>query len=177
MSYQIYFQKARLKSYLSLQIIVAVSLFGILLLEGAIATLDVFLHATPFISFAIFYVLMLFYPIALPIFSIFCITLLNDIFITSLQNSQTFAILVSLLIVKRAIAFPEQREFLEIWQGFGVAVVIMVFIEALSFMIWEFSLLNIQGLLFQMGITLLLYPFIHVLITRLAHIFIESAER
>ena len=177
MSYQVYFQKASLKSYVSLQVIVAASLFGIQLLEGALATLDVFLHATPFISFAIFYVLMLFYPMALPLFSIFAITLLNDIFFTSLQSSQTFAILVSLLIVKRLMTFPEQKDFLEIWQGFAVAMGIMVVIELLSYMIWEWSLLNLQGLVFQVGLTLLLYPFIHVVVTRVAQIFVESAER
>ena len=177
MSYQVYFQKASLKSYTSLQVIVAASLFGLQLLEGSLATLDVFLHATPFISFTIFYVLMIFYPVALPLFSIFAITLLSDIFFTSLQNSQTFAILVSLLIVKRLMTFPEQKDFLEIWQGFAVAMMIMVVIEILSYMIWEWSLLNLQGLVFQVGLSLLLYPFIHVVVTRMAQIFVDSAER
>ena len=177
MSYEVYFQKARLKSYLSLQVIVAVSLFGMLLFEDAIATLDLFLHATPFVTFAIFYVLVLFYPVALPLLSVFIITVLHDIFATSLYNSQTFAILVSLLIIKRLINFPEQKEFLEIWQGFVVAIMIMVSIEVVTFMIWHWSLMNLQGLLFQIGITILLYPFIHVVIMRLAQIFVESAER
>lgn len=177
MSYQVYFQKASLKSYISLQVIVAATLFGVQLLEGSLATLDVFLHATPFISFTVFYVLMIFYPVALPLFSIFVITLLNDIFFTSLQNSQTFAILVSLLIVKRLMTFPEQKDFLEIWQGFAVATGIMMVIEILSYMLWEWSLLNLQGLLFQFGLSLLLYPFIHVVVTRMAQIFIDSAER
>lgn len=177
MNYQVYFQKASLKSYRSLQVIVGFSLFGMLLLEGAIATLDVFAYATPFLTFAIFYVLTLFYPVALPLFSVFAVTLLNDIFFTSLQNSQTFAILLSLIIVKRVINFPEQRDFLEIWQGFAVAMLIMVIVQAVTFLLWEWSWLNLQGLLFQLGITLLLYPFIHVVITRIALIFVESAER
>ena len=157
MSYEIYFQKARLKSYLSLQVIVAVSLFGMLLFEDAIATLDLFLHATPFVTFAIFYVLTLFYPVALPFVSVFIITVLHDIFATSLYNSQTFAILVSLFIVKRLTNFPEQKEFLEIWQGFVVATMIMIVIEVVTFMIWHWSLINLQGLFFQVGITILLY--------------------
>ena len=177
MSYEIYFQKARLKSYLSLQVIVAVSLFGMLLFEDAIATLDLFLHATPFVTFAIFYVLTLFYPVALPFVSVFIITVLHDIFATSLYNSQTFAILVSLFIVKRLTNFPEQKEFLEIWQGFVVATMIMIVIGVVTFMIWHWSLINLQGLFFQVGITILLYPFIHVVVMRLAQIFVESAER
>ena len=177
MNYQVYFQKASLKSYISLQVIVAASLFAVQLLEGSLATLDVFLHATPFISFTVFYVLMIFYPMALPLFSIFAITLLNDIFFTSLQNSQTFAILVSLLIVKRLMVFPEQKDFLEIWQGFAVAMAIMLVIQLASYMVWELSLFNLQGLVFQAGLSLLLYPFIHVVVTRMAQIFVESAER
>ena len=177
MSYQVYFQKASLKSYTSLQVVVAFTLFGMLLLEGAVATLDMFLHATPFVSFAIFYILTLFYPVALPLFSIFVITVLNDIFFTSLQNSQSFAILVSLLMVRRLITFPEQKEFLEIWQGFAVALLLFLIIQALFFFSWEWTFLNLQGLLFQTGVTLLLYPFIHVVITRMAQIFVESAER
>ena len=177
MNYQIYFQKASLKSYLSLQIIVGVSLFAVFLFEGALATLDIFLHAVPFITFTIFYVLTLFYPIALPLLSVFLITLLGDIFFTSLHHSQTFAILVSLLIIKRLITFPEQKEFFEIWQGYAVALVIMVVIEALSFMVWELQFMTMQGVVFQIGMSLLLYPFIHVVVTRLAQIFVESAER
>ena len=137
MNYQAYFQKASLKSYLSLQIIVGASLFGMLLFEGALASLDMFLHAVPFVTFTIFYVLTLFYPIALPLLSVFLITLLGDIFFTSLHHSQTFAIMVSLLIVKRLMTFPDQKDFFEIWQGYAVALIIMVVIEALSFMIWE----------------------------------------
>ena len=177
MNYQIYFQKASLKSYTSLQIVVAVCLFGVLLIEGALAILDVFLYATPFISFAIFYILTLFYPIALPLFSVFFITVLSDIFFTSLQHSQTFAILVSLLIIRRLMSFPEQKDFLEIWQGFAVGLVIMVVMNIIFFMLWEWRLLNLQGLLFQVGVTVLLYPFIHVIITRVGQIFVESAER
>ena len=112
MNYQIYFQKASLKSYTLCKIVVAVCLFGVLLIEGALASLDVFLYATPFISFAIFYILTLFYPIALPLFSVFFITVLSDVFFTSLQHSQTFAILVSLFI-RRLMSFPEQKDFLK----------------------------------------------------------------
>lgn len=177
MSYQVYFQKASLKSYISLQVIVMISLFAILLLEGALATLDIFLHAVPFVTFAIFYVLTLFYPIALPLVSVFAITVLNDIFFTSLQHSQTFAILVSLLIIKRLITFPEQKEFLEIWQGFAVSLLFVVAIQAVTFLVLEWSFVNLQGLLFQVGITLLLYPFIHVVVMRMAQIFVESSER
>lgn len=177
MSYQIYFQKASLKSYISLQVIVAFSLFGILLLEGAFATLDLFLYATPAVSFAIFYVLTLFYPIALPQVSIFIITILADIFFSSLHDSHTFAILVSLFVVKRLISFPEQRDFLEIWQGFAIAMCLMLLIQTVLFVMWEWSWFNLQGLVFQLGVTILLYPFIHVIITRMAQIFVESAER
>ena len=177
MNYQIYFQKASLKSYLSLQVIVAVSLFGLMLFEGALAILDVFLYATPLISFAIFYVLSLFYPVALPLLSIFILTILQDIFFTSLQNSQTFAILISLIIMKRVIAFPEQREFLEIWQGFGIAMAILFAIQSLFYIIWEFAFVNLQGVFFQFGMTLLIYPFIHVVIMRVAQVLVEAAER
>ena len=34
-------------------------------------------------------------------------------------------------------------------------------------MVWELSLVNLQGLLFQIGISMLLYPFIHAVTMRL----------
>ena len=39
------------------------------------------------------------------------------------------------------------------------------------------AVIDLQGLLFQVGVTVLLYPFIHVIITRVGQIFVESAER
>ena len=177
MNYQIYFQKASLKSYVSLQVIVAASLFALMLFEGALAVLDVFLYGTPLISFAIFYSLSLFYPVALPLVSVFIITILQDIFFTSLHNSQTFAILISLIIMKRIITFPEQKEFLEIWQGFGIAIAILFILQSVFYSLWEFALVNLQGVFFQIGITWLIYPFIHVVIMRVAQAFVEAAER
>ena len=177
MSYQIYFQKASLKSFFSLQLLVAIGLFGLLLFESALAGFGVFLFATPFLSFTIFFILTIFYPVALPLNTIFIITILHDIFVSSLYHSQTFAILLALTIIKRVISFPEQRDFIEIWQGFGVAMVIMLAVQALGFMVLELSLVNWQALLFQFGISLLFYPFIHAMTMRLSQAFVESAER
>ncbi|MGC6518118.1 MAG: hypothetical protein ACON49_08875 [Candidatus Puniceispirillaceae bacterium] len=177
MNYQIYFQKASLKSYISLQVVVAFGLFILALLESALATFDLFLFGVPFVTFAIFYILTIFYPLALPLVSIFLITILMDIFLTSLQQSQTFAILISLLLVKRLLVFPEQKEFIEIWQGFGVAMAVMIALQAVFFMLWELRFVNIQGLFFQFGITMLFYPFIHVVVMRVAQAFAASASR
>ena len=119
----------------------------------------------------------LFYPVALPLFSVFLITILHDIFVTSLGNSQTFAILLSLIIIKRLMTFAEQRDFLEIWQGFGIAIAILSVVQSLFFMVTELSWVNGQGLIFQFGISLLFYPFIHAMTLRLAQAFVATANR
>lgn len=177
MNQSIYFQKASLKSYLSLQFLVTVTLFIFGLFEGALSTLDLFLFSTPWISFAIYFVLFIFYPLALPVFSIFIVTVLLDLYLNNLAASQTFAVIISLLIVKRLLTFPEQRDFVEIWQGFILAMGIMVLIQILSFMVIEWRMVNFQSIFFQFGITLLIYPFIHVVVTRLAQIFTQAATR
>ena len=177
MNYQVYFQKASLKSYVSLQVVVGVCLFCLMLFEGALASLNLFLYAVPLLSFTVMYVLILFYPVALPLVSIFIITILQDIFFTSLQNSQTFAILISLIIMKRVIVFPEQREFLEHWQGFGIAMAILFGIQSAFYMLWELSFVNWQGVLFQFGVSLLIYPFVYVVIHRSAQAFVDASER
>ena len=177
MNQSVYFQKASLKSYLSLQFLVTVTLIIIGLFEGALSTLDLFLFSTPWISYSIFFVLFIFYPVALPVLSIFIVTTLTDLYLNDLAASQTFAVIVSLLIVKKLISFPEQRDFIEIWQSFIIAMGIMVLIQILSFMIIEWHLVNIQAIFFQFGITVLIYPFIHVIVTRLAHIFTQAATR
>ena len=177
MNQSVYFQKASLKSYLSLQFLVTVTLCIIGLFEGALSTLDLFLFSTPWISFAIYFVLFIFYPVALPVLSIFIVTFLTDLYLNNLAASQTFAVIVSLLIVKRLLTFPEQRDFVEIWQGFILAMGIMVLIQMISFMVIEWHLVNIQSIFFQFGITFLIYPFIHVIVTRLAQIFTQAATR
>ena len=57
--------------------------------------------------------LFIFYPLALPVFSIFIVTVLLDLYLNNLAASQTFAVIISLLIVKRLLTFPEQRDFVE----------------------------------------------------------------
>ena len=101
MNQSIYFQKASLKSYISLQFLVTVTLFIFGLFEGALSTLDLFLFSTPWISFAIYFVLFIFYPVALPILSIFMVTFLLNLDLNNLAASQTFAVIVSLLIATR----------------------------------------------------------------------------
>lgn len=177
MNYGVYFKKASLKSYFSLQFIVAAGLFAIGLFEGALSVIDLFLYGAPFLTFAIFYVLRLYYPMALPYFSILLVTFLLDVFFTSLHSSHSFAILISLLITTRLLPFPDQKEFLEIWQGFAVAMVLVILLQSVIFMITTWSLPHLQGLLFQFGMTLLLYPFIHVVVVRLAQILVEMSER
>lgn len=177
MSYEVYFQKASLKSYLSLQLLVGISLFALMLFETSLAIFDVFLHGTPYFTFTVFFILTIFYPVALPLLSVFFITIFHDIFATSLLNSQTFAILLSLIVIKRLMTFPEQRDFLEIWQGFGIAIAIMTLVQALFFMATELAWVNIQGLIFQFGISLLLYPFLHAMTLRVAQAFVQTAER
>lgn len=176
MNYQVYFQKASLKSFLSVQILVAFALLITILFESALANFDLFLFGTPFLTFTIFFILSLYYPAALPLTSIFIITILHDVFISSLYHSQTFAIILSLIITKRLISFPEQRDFMEIWQGFGIAMAIMLGVQALLFMVWELSLVNFQGLFFQFGISMLFYPFIHAVTMRLSQIFVDMAN-
>ena len=177
MSYQIYFQKASLKSFLSLQLLVGISLFGLMLFESSLAIFDVFLYGTPYFTFTVFFILTIFYPVALPLLSVFLITILHDIFATSLGNSQTFAILLSLIIIKRLMTFPEQRDFLEIWQGFGIAIAIMTVVQSVFFMMTELSWVNGQGLIFQFGISLLFYPFMHAMTLRIAQAFVQTANR
>lgn len=177
MSYEVYFQKASLKSFLSLQLLVGISLFALMLFETSLAIFDVFLHGTPYFTFTVFFILTIFYPVALPLLSVFLITIFHDIFATSLFNSQTFAILLSLIVIKRLMTFPEQRDFLEIWQGFGIAIAIMTLVQALFFMATELAWVNIQGLIFQFGISLLLYPFLHAMTLRVAQAFVQTAER
>lgn len=177
MSYQIYFQKASLKSYLSLQVLVGVALFLLSLLEGALATFDSLLFSVPYITFTIFFILTIFYPMALPLSTIFVVTVIHDIFFASLQHSQTFAILLSLIIIKRLVTFPEQRDFLEIWQAFGLAMGLMIFLQSALFMMTEFAFLNLQGLFFQFGVSLLLYPFMHAVVMRLTQAFVEAAQQ
>ncbi|MGC6537657.1 MAG: hypothetical protein ACON44_09890 [Candidatus Puniceispirillaceae bacterium] len=172
-----YFEKARLKSYISLQFMVAVVLFFVALFEGALSHLDLFLFAVPWLSFAIYFVLVVFYPVALPFLSIFIVTILADIFFNSLYHSQTFAILVSLAITRSLLPFAEQRDFLEIWQGFGLAMLIMAGLQSLFFMVGSWQLINLQSVIFQFGVTMLIYPFIHVIVTRLAQISIQASQR
>jgi len=177
MSYSAYFQKAKLTSYFSMQFMVAVSLFFLGLFEGALSLLEIFYISTPLLSFAVYFTLFLFYPVALPVLSLVIVTVLLDVFFSSLDHSQTFAILVSLLIVRGAVSFPEQRDFMEIWQSFIVALVILLGLQSVGYMIWHMSFINFQSVMFQFGVTVLLYPFLHAIVRQAADLLTHISQR
>ena len=148
-----YFARAEFAIDWPVQFLVGVIGVFLAFFEGSLGLWSFFYGATPLLSLAFLYWMMLHFEKFVPIFLLFVIGLISDILFSDILGGRATAFVLAFYYVGFRRAKLLQGDFMQIWLDFAIMV----------FQLMMFSLLNlavpaVTPILFQIGSTLILFP-------------------
>lgn len=159
-----YFEKAIEHSEVSGRFLIVFLGIILVLFEGALATWPVFFGASPLLSLIFIYWMTLYHSKLMPVITIFIIGFLSDILFSDLIGGRATSFMLLALVMNMRVTDPKGDEFLTVWINFGVAVVAVMLFQLTFFSVINFAVPSLSPMIFQIGVTLILFPVIYILL-------------
>ena len=153
-----YFEKADFQSVLPYRLLVAI--FGLLLvfLEVGLAQIPIFYGAAPYLSLIFIYYLRLHHPDVMPVFTVFLIGIVADLLMSNILGGRATAMILLAYVIESRQVKLEQAEFAQLWVDFAVSCAAVILFQLIFFSLINLTLPTFGPLVFQVGVTLILFP-------------------
>ena len=159
-----YFEKADFQSNLPLQLLMATLGLTLVLLELAVAQWPVFYGSAPNLSLIFIYGMIIFYGKYMPIFTIFLMGINGDFLLSDLLGGRAMSFMLLAYVMQLRLARLLQSDFGQLWVDFAVSCTAVSLFQLLLFSAVNFAIPSLSPILFQIGVTLILFPIGFVLI-------------
>ena len=167
---------AELNSSLPNQILILISGFILVLVESALAQWNFFYASTPLLTIGFIYYLSIFHKETLPLFSVFLLGLFSEIIFSDILGSKSTIFSIVALFTSYRSQMLIHADFVEIWSNFSLMCIIVSLFQILIYFVFYFDLPSINLILYQSGMTILLFPLIFVLLLSLSSFLIKISS-
>ncbi len=154
-----YFEKADFHSDLPLQFLATAFGLMLVLIELGLAEWPIFHGAAPNLSLIFIYYVMIYHDKLLPIFSIFLIGIVSDLFLSDLLGGRATALMLLAYFMQLRILRLQQSDFGELWVDFAISFTLVSLFQLVLFVLLNMAIPSLSPILFQVGVTLILLPF------------------
>ena len=141
-----------------------------MLFEGTLASWPVFYGAAPLLSLIFIYWMTLYHSKLMPFITIFIMGLLSDILFSSLIGGRATSYMLLALFMNLRVTDPQDDEFLKVWVNFVFAVMAVMLFQLIFFSIINFSIPSLSPMMFQIGVTLILFPIVYVFLFAISNL-------
>ena len=162
-----FFQKAELESDWPFQFLVVIFGMVLAMAEGGLALWPVFYGATPMLSLIFLYWIALHHEKYVLLVTGFLIGLTSDILFSDLLGGRATAYIVVLFAMNWRRQKLLQGEFRDIWGEFAVTVFGVVLFQLVIFSALNLSIPSLTPVIFQIGVTMILFPIGYVILSSL----------
>lgn len=162
-----FFQKAELDSDWPFQFLVAVVGVLLAMIEGGLALWPVFYGATPMLSLIFLFWVALHHEKYVLLVTGFLIGLTSDILFSDLLGGRATAYIIVLFVMNWRRQKLLQGDFRDIWVEFAAGVFAVVLFQLLIFSALNLAVPALTPVMFQIGVTMILFPIGYVILTTL----------
>ena len=162
-----FFQKAELDSDWPFQFLVAVVGVLLAMIEGGLALWPVFYGATPMLSLIFLFWVALHHEKYVLLVTGFLIGLTSDILFSDLLGGRATAYIIALFVMNWRRQKLLQGDFRDIWVEFAAGVFAVVLFQLLIFSALNLAVPALTPVMFQIGVTMILFPIGYVILTTL----------
>jgi rod shape-determining protein MreD len=159
-----YFEKADFQSNLPHQVLIGVVGLFLVFLEVGFAQLPVFFGASPLLSVILIYCMRVFHMKFMPIGTVFLIGIVADLLLSDIVGGRTTVLMLMSYVIEARKSRLEQSEFGQIWFDFLLCAAATLIFQLFFFSILNLAIPSLNPILFQLGVTTLLFPFGFLLI-------------
>ncbi|MEC7211581.1 MAG: rod shape-determining protein MreD [Pseudomonadota bacterium] len=162
-----FFQKAQLESDWPFQFLVVIVGMVLAMVEGGLALWSVFYGATPMLSLIFLYWIALHHEKYVLLVTGFLIGLTSDILFSDLLGGRATAYIILLFAMNWRRQKLLQGDFCDIWVEFAVVVFGVVLFQLVVFSALNLAILALTPVIFQIGVTMILFPIGYVILSTL----------
>lgn len=155
---QSYFEKADFQSNFPKQFLVMFFSIVLVLLEVGLAQWPFFFGASPFLSLIFMYFILIYHDELMPIITVFIMGLVADLLMSDILGGRATAMMLLSYAMRMGILRLQQSEFMDLWLGFAVSCVAVTLFQLIVFSLINLAVPSLSSLLFQVGVTLILFP-------------------
>ena len=159
-----YFEKADFQSDLPLQLLTAVLGLTLVLLELAVAQWPIFYGSAPNLPLILIYYMIIYHGKYMPIFTIFLMGIIGDFLLSDLLGGRATSFMLLAYVMQLRLVRLQQSDFGQLWVDFAISCAAVSLFQLLLFSVVNFAIPSLSPILFQVGITLILFPIGFVLI-------------
>jgi rod shape-determining protein MreD len=163
-----FFQKAELESDWPFQFLVVIVGMVLAMAEGGLALWPVFYGATPMLSLIFLYWIALHHEKYVLLVTGFLIGLTSDILFSDLLGGRATAYIVVLFAMNWRRQKLLQGDFRDIWVEFAFVVFGVVLFQLVVFSALNLAIPALTPVLFQIGVTMILFPIGYVILSTLS---------
>ena len=160
-----FFQKAEIDSDWPFQFLIV--LFGVILalFEGSLALWPSFFGATPLLSLIFLYWVALHHEKYVALFTGFLIGLASDLLFSDLIGGRATAYIAVVFMMDLRRPKLLQGEFRDVWVEFSAVTVGVMLFQLLAFSALNLAIPALTPVVFQIGVTMILFPIGYVILT------------
>ena len=159
-----YFEKADFQSGLPLQFLTATLGLTLVLLELAVAQWPVFFGSAPNLSLIFIYCMIVYHGKYMPIFTIFLMGIIGDFLLSDLLGGRATSFMLLAYVMQFRLARLQQSDFDQLWVDFVLSCAAVSLFQLTLFSAVSFAIPSLSPILFQIGVTLIIFPIGYVLI-------------
>ena len=159
-----YFEKADFQSELPLQLLTATLGLTLVLLELAVAQWPVFFGSAPNLSLIFIYCMIIYHGNYMPISTIFLMGIIGDFLLSDLLGGRATSFMLLAYVMQLRLVRLQQSDFGQLWVDFALSCAVISLFQLLLFSLVNFAIPSLSPILFQIGVTLILFPIGYVLI-------------
>ncbi len=165
-----YFEPADFQSEWPYQFLAGAVTLLLVFIEQGLAQWPVFFGASPILSLIFMYYIMVYKPNLMPIGTIFLTCIIADILFSDILGGRAAAFMLLSYVVQARIFRLRQCEFTELWLDFALSCIAVLLFQLIIFSAVNFTVPSLSPVLFQAGVTLILFPPGYVLIYSIYHL-------
>ncbi|MGB1176374.1 MAG: rod shape-determining protein MreD [Candidatus Puniceispirillaceae bacterium] len=162
-----FFQRAELESSWPFQFLVVIGGMVLAMIEGGLALWPVFYGATPLLSLIFLYWIALHHEKYVMLVTGFLIGLTSDVLFSDMLGGRATAYIVVLFVMNWRRQKFLQGDFRDIWVEFAVTVFGVVLFQLVVFSALNLAIPALTPVMFQVGVTMILFPIGYVILTTL----------
>ena len=159
-----YFEKAEFQSALPPQLLMAALGLTLVLLELAVAQWPIFYGSAPNLPLIFIYYMIIYHSKYMPIFTIFLMGIIGDFLLSDLLGGRATSFMLLAYVMQLRLLRLQQRDFGQLWVDFAISCAAVSLFQLLLFSVVNFAIPSLSPILFQVGVTLILFPIGFVLI-------------
>ena len=153
-----YFEKADFQSNLPHKVLIGVVGLFLVFLEVGFAQLPVFFGASPLLSVILIYYMRVFHMKFMPIGTVFLIGIVADLLMSDILGGRATALILMSYVIEARKSRLEQSEFGQIWFDFLFCAAAILMFQLFFFSLINLGVPSLNPILFQLGVTTLLFP-------------------